>query len=169
MSGYIKIGQIVNTHGNKGELKVYPLTDNVQRFYKLEHVFILQNGEYLKYLVEKARIHKGMGILALDGIDNMNDADSLKNLYVELPIEELAPLPEGHVYIFQIIGLLVYENDKYLGKITNVLKTGSNDVYVITSSDDNKELFLPALKEVVKNIDMNSGTMEVIIPPGLLD
>ncbi len=169
MSGYIKIGQIINTHGNKGELKVYPLTDDVRRFCELEHLFILQNGEYQKYLVEKARIHKGMGILALREIDNMNDAESLRNLYVELPEEQLLPLPEGHFYIFQIIGLAVFENDIYLGKVTDVLKTGSNDVYVITNPENNNVFYLPALKEVVKNIDISSGKMEVQIPPGLLD
>lgn len=164
---YIKIGQIVNTHGNKGELKVYPLTDDIKRYYDLRHVYINQDGDIREYYVLGARTHKGMVILDLKEITDMNQAEKLKGCYLELPESELMTLPEGHYYIFQIIGLDVYENDCFLGKIKEIFPTGSNDVYVVTGGK--KTIYLPATKEVIKDINLESGIIQVSIPAGLLD
>ncbi len=165
---YIKIGQIINTHGHKGELKVYPLSDDPRRFYELEHVYIKRIGDYLKYHVKSVRLHHNAVIIALREIPDMNEAEKMKGLYLELPASELRPLPPGHYYHFQIVGLEVYENDHYLGKVEEILETGSNDVYVV-KKEQGKPIYLPALKEVIKTIDLDSGKMEVKIPPGLLE
>ncbi|MFZ5754198.1 MAG: ribosome maturation factor RimM [Bacillota bacterium] len=165
---YIKIGQIVNTHGHRGELKVYPLSDDPQRFYELEHVYIKRNDEYMEYHVHSVRLHQNVVIIALREIPDMNEGEKMKGLYLELPVGELRPLPPGHYYHFQIVGLEVYEGEYYLGKVEEILETGSNDVYVV-KKERQKPIYLPALKEVIKKIDLDSGKMEVQIPPGLLE
>ncbi len=161
---YIKIGKIINTHGYKGELKVLPLTDDADRFFALDHVFIADN----EYHVIKARMHQGYVLLLLQGREDMDSAKELQGSYLELPVEELKKLPEGHYYHFQIVGLRVYEDDRLLGEVSDILQTGSNDVYVV-KVPKGKEIYLPALKEVVRNIDVEAGKIEVKLPPGLLD
>lgn len=168
MEKYIRIGQIVNTHGNKGELKVYPLTDDPDRYRELKRVFVAQENCYREYTVRRARNHKGIVIMELDEIQDMNEAVRLKGAYLELPVAELRALPPGHYYIFQIVGLEVIENGVVLGHVTDIFKTGSNDVYQVEDAQG-KKFYLPALKEVVRNIDLEAGKMEVVLPPGLLD
>lgn len=166
---FVKIGQIINTHGNRGELKIYPLTDDINRFCELDHVFIRSGEDYREYRVNRARIHRDTVIISFGEIKDMNEAEKLKGRYLELPVKELKPLPPGHYYIFELVGLAVYEGDILLGEVTDVLKTGSNDVYVVKASGGNKQILIPAIKEVVKSIDLKSGTIKVILPPGLLD
>ncbi|MCR4442652.1 MAG: ribosome maturation factor RimM [Peptococcaceae bacterium] len=170
MEQFIKIGQIVNTHGCRGELKVLPLTDDPGRFEELTQVYVFRKDrDYIKYNVASARIHKGMVLVAFAEINDLLEAEKMKGLYLELPVSELKPLPEGHYYIFQLIGLNVYEDDKLLGKMIDVIKTGSNDVYVVKAVGSKKEILIPALKEVVEKIDLSSGAIRVKLPPGLLD
>lgn len=169
MEQYIKIGQIVNTHGHLGEVKVYPLTDDSDRFLDLKHVFIKTTGEkYAEYQVRKARVQQNVVILNLAEVPDMNTAIKLKGCYLELPQNELRPLPAGHYYIFQIVGLAVYEGEQLLGKIIDVTKTAANDIYVVETPQETK-IYLPAIKDVVKEIDPKAGRMIVQILPGLLD
>lgn len=165
---YIKIGQIINTHGNKGELKIYPLTDALSRFEELEHVFIQHKGEYREYQVEGVRFYKELILMTLAEIPDMNAAEKLKNLYLELPETELKELPEGHYYIYQLVGLEVYEGERLLGKVADIIKTGSNDVYVVERTDQ-KPLLIPALKEVIREIDLEAGRIRAVLPEGLED
>jgi 16S rRNA processing protein RimM len=164
MSEFIKIGQIINTHGHTGELKIYPLTDDPHRFYDLQQVYIAKT----LYTIKDVRLHQNFVLLSLQEIADMNAAEELKNLYVEIPRHEVKPLPEGSFYLFELVGLAVYEDEKLLGTLTNVLQTGSNDVYVVKTPEE-KEIYLPALKSVVKEVDLKAGRINVIIPPGLLD
>lgn len=168
MTDYIQIGKIINTHGHKGGLKIYPLTDDAKRFYELKRVYIRHNDDYIVYTVSKVQLHKNVVLLTLMEITDMNAAERLKGLYLEIPKEEARPLPADSYYIFELIGLDVYEGEQYLGKLCEVLKPGSNDVYVV-KTPENKEIYLPALKSVVTLIDLEHGRMEVKIPPGLLD
>lgn len=168
MKDYIKIGQIINTHGHRGDLKIYPLTDDLERFAELTHVYILTQGSYRKYQMAKARVQQNLVVLTLDEVSDMNEAEKLKGLYLEIPITEARPLPQGQYYEYQIIGLNVYEDSLLLGKITAIHRTGSNDVYEVVS-EGGKKLYMPALKSVVQQIDLESGKMMVSIPPGLLD
>ncbi|MGI6587664.1 MAG: ribosome maturation factor RimM [Peptococcia bacterium] len=168
MPEYIKIGQIVNTHGYKGGLKIYPLTDDAQRFFVLEKVYLNFAGHYVSYTIAKVKLHKNMVLLLLQEISDMNMAEKLKGLYLEIPRAEVRPLPPDSFYIFQLVGLAVYEDEQYLGELCEVLKTGGNDIFVV-KTPDNKEIYLPALKAVVTKIDFERGLMEVKIPPGLLD
>jgi 16S rRNA processing protein RimM len=168
MTDYIQIGQIINTHGHKGGLKIYPLTDDAERFYELARVYVKLNDNYTAYTVSKVQLHKNLVLLTLVEIPDMNAAERLKGLYLEIPKEEARPLAADSYYIFQLMGLDVFAGEHYLGKLCEVLKPGSNDVFVVKTPED-KEIYLPALKSVVTGIDLEHGRMEVKIPPGLLD
>jgi len=168
MTKYIQIGKIINTHGNKGGLKIYPLTDDVERYFELERVYVNLNDDYTAYTVSKVQLHKNVVLLTLAEIQDMNTAEGLIGASVEIPQEEVRPLSADSYYIFQLIGLDVFEGEQYLGKLCEVLKPGSNDVFVVQTPED-KEIYLPALKSVVTLIDFEHGRMDVKIPPGLLD
>ncbi len=169
MEQYIKIGQIINTHGHKGEVKVFPLTDDPERFLALEHVFIKTDPEqYVEYKVTRARLHKNFVIVQLAGITYMNTALTLKNFYLELPESELLPLPEGHYYIFQIVGLSVYEGEQFLGKVTDVINSPANDLYLV-ETPQKKTFYIPAVKDIVRKIDVEAGRIDVQLPFGLLE
>jgi len=168
MTEYIQIGKIINTHGHKGVLKVYPLTDDAARFFELEKFYVKLQDNYRAFTVKAVQLHKNMVLLTCAEIPDMNTAEKLKGQYLEIPQRELKPLSAGSFYIFQLIGLDVYEGDQYLGKLCEVLQPGSNDVFVV-KTPESKELYLPALKSVVREVDFNGNRMQVKIPPGLLD
>ncbi|MDK2822153.1 MAG: rRNA processing protein RimM [Clostridia bacterium] len=163
----IKIGQILTTHGHKGEVKVFPLTDDPNRFDDLKFVFLNLPDGYTKMHINSVKYHKNFVILKLKEITDMSAAEKLRNIYICVQEEQLITLPEDHYFIFQLIGLEVYENEKYLGKVKDVIQTGSNDVYIVQGNK--KEVLIPALKTVVKNIDLQTKKMFVELPEGLVD
>ena len=169
MSGdYIHIGKIVNTQGRWGALRVFPLTDYPERFLDMESVKIDLNGRLREYQIEDASFHKKYVIIKLKGIPDMNAAQALKGGIVVVGRDELVPLPEGSYYIFDLIGMSVYDLcGERLGALSDVLKTGANDVYVIETGG--KPLLLPALKQVVLHIDLKGKKMVVQAPEGLTD
>lgn len=154
----VVIGQIVAPHGVRGELRIIPLTDFPDRFSKLKKV-LLADGTSLH--VEGARNHKQFVLLKFRGISTMDEANLLRGKLIHVDRDNLVPLPEGHYYQFEIIGLKVNtETGEYLGKVTDILATGSNDVYVV-EQDGQKPVLVPALKDVVLNIDTKNGQMIV--------
>ena len=164
----IRVGKIINCHGHKGELKLMPLTDDNNRFRHLKEAYLeLPAHRYELVHIKSTREHKGHILMTLDEIADMNAAEKLKNIYLCVKKEDAVDLPEDHYFLYQIIGLEVYENGQYLGKITEVLQTGSNDVYVVSHED--RAFYMPALKAVVKEIDLEQGKMAVQLPEGLLD
>ena len=166
---YFEIGKIVNTHGIKGDLKVIPLTDDIKRYDKLEWVYVDINGELKKYIIESVKYHKQNVLLKFKGLDNINDALLLKNSFVKIPRELAIELPSNSYFICDIIGCVVLdENKKILGKVTDVIKTGSNDVYVI-KSESNKEVLIPAIKDVIMNVDIQQKIILVKLMEGLMD
>lgn len=168
MKEYLKVGQIINTHGVKGEVKIYPLTDDINRFKKLKYVFRKFDDKYIKVDVEGIKYVKQFPILKLANIDSMNDAEKLKNEYIYVDRENAVKLPEDAYFIADLIGLMVFTDDnKYLGKLTDVFSTGSNDVYEITD-DNRKKYYIPAIKDVIKIIDLNEGKMIINVIEGLL-
>ncbi|MEG6521611.1 ribosome maturation factor RimM [Desulfotomaculum sp. 1211_IL3151] len=165
---YIKVGEIVNTQGVKGEVRVIPTTDFPERFVKNSKVSVLLRDQRKDYTIERAWEHKQFIIIKFVEISDMTEAEKLKGGLLQITPEELIPLPEGNYYIFQIIGMRVYDqSNQELGNITQVLQTRANDVYVV-KNDQGKEILIPAIKSVVKSIDMNSGKMEVVLPDGLI-
>lgn len=154
----VSIGKIVAPHGVRGDVRVIPLTDYPERFQLLKKVHT-DNGIILD--VEQVKYHKQFVLLKFRGLNSINEVEKLRNRILQVKREDAFPLPEGHYYQFDIIGLAVYTVDgEHLGIITDILSTGSNDVY-ITEKDGSKPLLIPALKEVVKSIDISSGKMVV--------
>ena len=157
------VGEIVNTHGIRGELKVVPLTDDVSSFDSLKS-FIINNKEYN---LESIREHKNMLLIKLKEINDMDSAQKLKGKFLEVSREALKPLNEGQYYMCDIIGLeIIDENIGKLGIIEDIQQTGSNDVYVTTY--EGKPLCVPALAGVIQEVNLNEGYMKVKLPKGLI-
>lgn len=166
MLEYLSIGQIVNTHGVKGEVKVYPLTDDISRFNNLKEIYIESKGELKKYQVEGAKNLKNTVVLKLKGVDTMNDAEKLRQLYVKVGRWDAVRLPKDTFFICDIIESEVFDiHGELLGKLVDVLQTGSNDVYVVRK--DGKDLLIPALKSVVKEINLQEKRIIVELLEGL--
>ena len=158
----IEVGQIVNTHGIRGEVKLNPWTDDLYDLTEL-NVFYDKDKNPLK--VESSKVHKNVVIIKFSGINTMNDAEKMKGktLYTEK-----TPLPEGRYYIKDLIGLKAYENDVHLGELTDVFNTGANDIYEI-KTPEGKRIYLPVIEGVIGDVDLENKTIAVTIPDGLLD
>jgi 16S rRNA processing protein RimM len=168
MEQYLNIGQIINTHGIKGQVKVYPLTDDVKRFKELKNVYIEKNNAITEHKVESTIISNGFAILKIDGINDLTSAEAYKNCYLKINRDDAVKLPKGSYFISDIIGLEVKTvEDDTLGVIKDVFQTGSNDVYVVDYKG--KELLIPAIKDVVKSIDIQKGTVTVKLLEGMID
>ena len=157
------VGEIVNTHGIRGEVKVVPLTDDVSKFDNLKSFII----DGTTYNLETIREHKNMLLIKLQEINDMDAAQKLKGKFLEVSREALEPLEEGQYYICDIIGLEIIDEDiGKLGVIEDIQQTGSNDVYITTY--EGKPLCVPALKDVIQEVNLNEGYMKVKLPKGLI-
>jgi len=168
----IVVGEVVAPQGNKGEVRVIPLTDFPDRFAALDALTWQKDTESQRLSLEASRLHKNMVVLKFCGYDNISAAETLVGGTLSIDRRETVRLPAGHYYIFEIIGLDVFSvQGEYLGKVTDVLRTGSNDVYVVQNSGtggrEGTEILLPAIKEVVKEIDPAAGQMTVKLLEGL--
>lgn len=164
-----RIGKILNAHGVRGELKVEPLTDDPSRYDLLDEVFLEDRKKrYTVHKVEGVRYHKGNVLVKLAGIDDMDAAKAVKNCHLAINKSDRMPLEEGAYYIDDLIGLTVYEGERKLGTLVDVLQPGANDVYEV-ESDIYPELLIPALKDVVLHVDLEAGRMDVKLPKGLVD
>lgn len=157
--GLFKIGAVTGAHGIKGDIKVYPLTDDVKRFEKLEAVMVGTK----EFEIEKVWYHKKLVMLKLKGIDTMNDALALKGADIKIDEQFAIPLEEGEFFIRDLYDMeVVTEDGEVLGLITDVLATGANDVYEV-----NKNLYIPAIKDCILNIDIINKRMTVHLLEGL--
>ncbi len=170
MYDYLQIGEIVNTHGVRGEVKVLPLTDSQERFNDLEWVYLEDsNGSIKKQDIEGVKHIKGTVILKLKGIDSIEAAEAVKGHFLLVNRENAVRLPSGSYFICDILGSDVRDlSGVSLGKLTEVLHTGSNDVYVVKDGEG-REILLPALKSVIREVSVEEGVIKVVIPEGLLD
>jgi 16S rRNA processing protein RimM len=162
------IGIIVALFGIHGELKVRSLTDIPNRFAELDAVHVGPEGR--RYVIERTRPYKGeMVILKLKGIDDANAAEALRKAELRIPVSELARLPSDSYYQHDILGLAVYTlAGRALGPIVDIIVTGSNDVYVMRGADG-KQLLIPAIKAVIKQVDLVRRVMYIDPLPGLLE
>lgn len=164
MQKRLEIGQIVNTFGIKGEVKVVPFTDDISRFDDLEKVYVKTKKESKLYKVEYARYHKNMVLLKFEGINNPEDAESLKNSFLEVDREDAIPLEEGTYFIVDLIGLDVYTDDgKLLGKVEDIYNTGANDIYVV-KDELGKQILLPGIDDVIKEVKLEDRIIVHLIP-----
>lgn len=162
------IGKVVALFGIRGELKVLLLTDIPNRFAGLGAVYA--GPDHTRRLIQSVRPYKGeMIVLKLEGIDDANTAESLRDQNLAIPVSELAQLPPDSYYQHDILGLMVITLDgQKLGSIVDIIVTGSNDVYVIKAPDGSQAL-IPAIKDVIKQVDLIRRTMYIDPLPGLLD
>lgn len=162
------IGNIVALFGIRGELKVRLLTDIPNRFTELEAVHV--GTDHLPYRIQSVRPYKGeMIVMKLEGIDDANAAEALRGLDLQIPESKLAKLPPDSYYQHDILGLHVFTMDgRDLGRVDDIIVTGSNDVYTIKSAEG-KQVLIPAIKDVIKQIDLIRRTMYIDPLPGLLD
>ena len=156
MEKYLELGQIVNTFGIKGQVKVKPFTDDIKKFDKLKEIYIEKKHELKLFQIEKVNYSKNMVILKLKGIESPEEAESLRNSYLKIDRKDAKKLPEGTYYIADLIGLDVYtDENELLGKVDYIYNTGSNDIYVV-KDEQGKEILLPAIKDVLKQVDLEN-------------
>jgi len=157
------IGRVAGVFGVRGELKIQIETDFPERFKLLKRVFVCDE----EHTAEQSRLHDQMALLKLQGIDSAAAAARLNGCDVAVAIEDAVALEPGRYYIYEIEGLQVETTDgEALGVVSEVLQTGANDVYVVRSAEG-KEILLPAIKQVVKRIDVPNGKMLVELMEGL--
>ena len=166
MVEYFEIGQITNTHGLKGELKVRTFTQSKKRFEELKSILVDFNGELIKYDIEKVRYQNEIVLLKLKGVDDIDEALKLKSNYIKIPRTDAKDTDEDEFFIADLIGCEVYEND-LIGIVTDIFTAGASDVYVIKRKDQ-KDLLIPAIESVIKKIDVENKRIDVEIPRGLL-
>lgn len=167
MKQLLEIGQIVNTYGIKGYLKVVPYTDDITRFEQLETIYVENKKELKEYTIEEVKYSKNLVLLKLKGIDDINVAQGYKNCFLKIDREKAVDLPEDTYFIVDLIGLEVYSTQNIrLGEIVDVFPTGSNDVYVV-KDELGKQILLPAIQEVIKEVDITNKKMIVHLIAGL--
>ncbi|MFC1998186.1 ribosome maturation factor RimM [Chloroflexota bacterium] len=160
---FLTVGRVLAPWGLKGDAKVEIHTDFPQRFAPSNKVYI--DGAAIT--IERSRPNKGNVILKLDGVDSIEQVEALKGKYLQIPQNDSMPLEDDEYYQFQIIGLEVSTTKgRLLGKIDQIFVTGSNDVYVVKGQDG--EFLIPAMDDVVKQIDLDNGTMTIEEIEGLL-
>lgn len=164
----MEIGQIVNTYGIKGFLKVVPYTDDIKRFEKLKSIYIQTKKSLETVIIEEVKYAKNLVLLKIKGIDNINDAEIYKNCYIKIDRSDAVELPEDSYFIIDLIGIKVYTDEgEALGDIIDVFPTGANDVYVV-KNELGKQVLLPAIGDVIKNVDIENKKMVVHLIEGLV-
>lgn len=169
MEDLLKVGIISSTHGIKGEVKVFPTTDDPQRFKKLKNVLLDSGKEKRNLKIQGVKFFKQFVILKFVEINDINDVEKYKGSSLYVTRDQAVELEKDEYFIADLIGLTVTaEEEKLEGTLKDVIETGANDVYVIELSD-RRELLLPAIKECVLSVDLEKGEMKIRLLNGLLD
>jgi 16S rRNA processing protein RimM len=167
MEELLQVGVITTTHGVRGEVKVFPTTDDPARFKKLKKVILDTGKEKLELEVAGVKFFKNMVILKFKGIDNINDVEKYRKKSLYVTRENAVKLKKNEYFIADLIGLMVISDDgETLGTLTDVLQTGANDVYVI-SKEGAEDLLVPAIRECIQDVDIEGGQMVIHLLPGL--
>ena len=165
----LQVGAITSTHGIKGEVKVFPTTDDPNRFKKLKNVILDTDKELIVLEVSGVKFFKQFVILKFKGINDINDIEKYKGKKLLVTRENAVELEEGEYFIADLIGLkVVTDEGNELGELTDVLQTGANDVYEVTMNNG-KEVLIPAIKDCILGVDLNEGVMKVHLLKGLID
>ncbi len=169
MEEWIEVGTIFRKHGVRGEVKVYPLTDSPRRFLELTEVVIeAPGGEHFPVEIDRVRFQQDRLILHFAGKDHLEDIEPFLKGQILIPRVQAQTLPEGRYHHADILGIFVVtEEGMNLGRIAEILETGSNDVYVVRKGE--KEILIPAIEEVVRKVDLQKGEMIIHVMEGLLE
>lgn len=168
MKKKLEVGQIVNTFGIKGFVKVYPYVNDVTRFNNLKYVYAKSKKEEKKLEIEEAKYQKNMVLLKFKGVETVEEAEKLRNNYLEIDRSDAIPLEEGEFFIADLIGLKVFlDTGEELGILEDIYNTGSKDIYVVKDKLG-KSYLLPYIDEVIKKIDLDNSKIIVHIIEGLI-
>lgn len=169
MEERLQVGVISSTHGVRGEVKVFPTTDDVNRFKKLKEVILVTEKTEKVLKITSVKFFKQFAILKFEGIDSLNDVEAYKGGQLYVTRKNAVKLSKDEYFIADLIDLrVVDEEEREIGILTDVMKTGANDVYIV-KNEEGKELLFPAIKECILDIDFKKKKMKVHIMDGLLD
>ena len=164
----LQVGVITQTHGIRGEVKVFPMTDDVRRFQDCKELLLDTGKEKKKVEIESVKFFKQFVILKFRGYDSINDIEAYKGKELYVTRENAVSLEQGEYFIADLIGLSVFdEEENRIGTLKDVIETGANDVYSVET--DEGEILLPAIRDCILDVDVEGGKMHVHILPGLLD
>jgi 16S rRNA processing protein RimM len=169
MEKYLEIGQIVNTFGIKGQVKIVPFTDDITRYDELKEIYVEKKNELKLFQIEQVNYKKNMVILKLKGIETVEEAEKLRNCYLKIDRKDAKELPKDTYFIVDLLGLDVYTDEgKLLGKVDDIYNAGSSDIYVV-KDELGKQILLPAIKDVLKEVDLENQKIIVHLIKGLVD
>lgn len=168
---YIIVGQVRRPHGIRGEVRIEILTDYPERLVQHEYLCFAHPqspDDVACYPLESVRPHKGILLVKLAGVDDRDEAEELRGMLVQVPLEDAVPLEEGEYYYFQLIGMNVKtETGEWLGRVAEVIEGGAHDVYIIHGPQG--EILLPAIEDVILKLDLEAREMVVHLLPGMLE
>lgn len=169
MDKYLEIGQIVNTFGIRGQVKIRAFTDDVKRFDKLKQIYINHKENLTLYKVENVKYTNNFVIIKFKDIEKIEDAEKFKGDYLKIDRKDAIKLPENTYFIADLIGLNVYtDKEELLGTVYDIYNTGSNDIYVV-KDELGKQILIPAISDVLKKVDLDNKKIIVHLIKGLLD
>ncbi|WP_334136886.1 ribosome maturation factor RimM [Muricomes intestini] len=167
MEQFLQVGIISSTHGIRGEVKVFPTTDDAVRFKKLKKVILNAGKEQIPLEIENVKFFKQFVILKFKGIDNINDIEKYKGKSLFVDRENAVKLEKDEYYIADLIGMQVFTEEGRLGVLKDVLETGVNEVYVV-DSDKYGEVLIPAIQQCILDVNVQEQTMKVYLLEGLI-
>lgn len=167
MEQFLQVGVISSTHGIRGEVNVFPTTDEPARFKKLKKVLLDTGKERLELEIQSVKFFKQFVIVKFRGIDNINDIEKYKGKSLMVPREDAVQLEEDEYYIADLIGMEVYTDGGRFGTLKDVMETGANEVYII-DSDEHGEVLVPAIHDCILDVDVEKQTMKIRLMDGLI-
>ncbi|WP_022777214.1 ribosome maturation factor RimM [Butyrivibrio sp. AE3009] len=170
MTERFQVGVIASTHGLKGEVNVFPTTEDSERFKKLKKVTLTtQRGENIELDVESARFFKKFVIVKFKQFNDINEVEKFKSCELTIDRKDALKLEPGEYYCADLIGLdVVDEEGKVLGNITDILQTGANDVYEMTRDDNSEKVYIPAIKDCIREVSPDEGKIVIHVMEGLM-
>ncbi len=167
MEQFLQVGVISSTHGIRGEVKVFPTTDDPVRFKKLKNVLLDTGREQLELEVQSVKFFKQFVIVKFKGIDNINDIEMYKGKRLLIPREDAVALGKDEYYIADLIGMEVFTEEGRFGVLKDVMETGANEVYII-ASDEHGEVLVPAIRQCILDVDIKEKKMKIHLMEGLI-
>lgn len=169
MDDYLRVGVIASTHGIRGEVKVFPTTEDINRFKKLKEVILDTGKEYIHLEVTGVKFFKNMAIVKFKGIDDINDIEKYKGKDLLVTRENAIPLEEGEYYVFDVLGSkVITEDGTEIGELKEILATGANDVYVV-KTPVGKEVLIPSIPQCILDVNINEKIVTVHLLDGMME